>query len=106
MYTVLSEATQVDVASLAPLISSVVNMGGTLWGFYYIMTVAMPSMQKQHQEERGQIRQELLQMMERQSTTMERVLIEMKESREMYDRWKTKWLSENGFAAGHDQGKG
>lgn len=71
-----------DISNLTPLIQSISSVGFCVWYAWYTITVVIPTMQKEHREERATIRAELLKM-------LDDMIGEMKASREAFDRWKT-----------------
>jgi len=71
-----------DAASITPVISALGSLGFAIWFAWYTVTVTLPKQQVEHREERAAVRGELLEM-------LNRLVDEMKQSREAYDRWKS-----------------
>lgn len=75
-------APPVDMASVTPFVASISSLGFAIWFAYYTVSVTLPNQQKEHREERSQIRCELIE-------TIDKLVSEMKNQREAFDRWKS-----------------
>ena len=73
---------ETDIASVTPVLSAIGSLGFAIWFAWHTVTVTLPVMQKEHREERAAVRGELLEM-------LNRLVDEMKQNREAYDRWKS-----------------
>ena len=84
MFPILAEAAAgVDLSSALPALSAVSSLGFAIWHSYYITTVVLPTMQKEHREEREKTQDAF-------TGTIKAMLDELKDARESYDRWRNK----------------
>lgn len=83
MLTILAEGTAAaSIPDWTPFFSAISSIGFTAWFGWHTATRTIPSMQKEHREERQQ-------MVAQHAVTIKELVAEIKEEREAFDRWRT-----------------
>jgi len=71
-----------SIGDLLPVFSAVSSIGFAMWYGSYTAVYLLPGMEKAHTEQLDKIQAQ-------HSVTVDKLVTEMKEQREAFDRWKT-----------------
>ncbi len=75
-------ATGIDMTAITPAISAIGSIGFAFWFGYYTTTKTIPDLQSAHQEQMD--KKDAV-----HAATIDRILNELKESRDSFDRWRS-----------------